>query len=615
VSHGEVPGRLREGFPLSYSYVITDVGSTTTKAILIGDRNGEYRLLGRGEAPTTVEAPYEDVTIGVRNALRDLESKTGRKLLFEQAGEGSPLRHPGSEMKYLSTSSAGGGLQVLVFGLMKNVTAESASRAALGAGAILLDVIAVDDERPSFTRVDAIRNARPDIVLISGGLDGGNTAFALEICDLLNLARPRPRFGKSFTIPVVYAGNKDAAPFVQDTLNEGFDVKVVENLRPTFDQEVLGPARTAIHELFMSHVMAQAPGYEKLRSWVDADILPTPAAVGRMMEALAYRNKANVLGVDIGGATTDVFTVVDGCFHRSVSANLGMSYSAGNVLVEAGVENILRWLPFTAPWNQVSDRILTKLINPTTIPKTLMDLQIEQALATEALRLSFAHHREMAASLPVQVSPLMAMLLSQDELVKARTRRTSIVDISDINMIIGSGGVLSHAPKRAQAALMLINAFQPRGVTNLAVDSIFMMPNLGVLSQIEPEIALSVLEKDCFVLLGPVVAPEGEAAPGSPALIVTIKGRNQRQERATVNGGDIHVFPLKVDGEVRVEVEALGGLSIGGKSRAEFKTSGGVLGIIADCRGRPLKLPEDPGERAALVSKWQRQIGAYGEES
>lgn len=186
--------------------------------------------------------------------------------------------------------------------------------------------------------------------------------------------------------PVVYAGNKDAAPLVRDTLSEGFDLKVVENLRPTLEREVLEPARTAIHELFMSHVMAHAPGYEKLRSWVDADIVPTPAAAGRMIEVLAYRHRANLFGVDIGGATTDVFSVIDGSFHRSVSANLGMSYSAGNVLIEAGVENVLRWLPFKVPWHQVADRVFTKLINPTTVPRTFMDLQIEQALATELMR-------------------------------------------------------------------------------------------------------------------------------------------------------------------------------------------------------------------------------------
>ena len=121
-------------------------------------------------------------------------------------------------------------------------------------------------------------------------------------------------------------------------------LSIAENLRPTLEYENLGPAREAIHDLFLEHVMAQAPGYNALMSWTDAPIMPTPAAVGVMMQSLAQRHGINVIGVDIGGATTDVFSVFDGVFHRTVSANLGMSYSISNVLAEAGLDNILRWV-------------------------------------------------------------------------------------------------------------------------------------------------------------------------------------------------------------------------------------------------------------------------------
>ena len=97
------------------------------------------------------------------------------------------------------------------------------------------------------------------------------TAFALEIADVLNAAKPRPRFGTGYKIPVIFAGNKDAAPFVSDTLSDNFDVRVVDNLRPDFETEVLEPTRQAIRELFISHVMAHAPGYRKLCEWVDSD--------------------------------------------------------------------------------------------------------------------------------------------------------------------------------------------------------------------------------------------------------------------------------------------------------------------------------------------------------
>jgi uncharacterized protein (TIGR01319 family) len=594
---------------LAESYLITDIGSTTTKAILIAERAGEYRLVGRGEHPTTVEAPDEDVMVGVGGALQDLGSRTGRGLLSET---GILKEQTDSCLKYLSTSSAGGGLQMMVFGVMGNVTADSARKAALGGGAIVLDVMTIDDHRPTFLKLDAIRAARPDMILISGGLDGGNTAFALEICDLLCAAKPRPRLGKSFRIPVIYAGNKDAAPLAVDTLSDAFDVKVVENLRPSFDREVLEPVRQAIHELFMSHVMSHAPGYDKLLSWVDAEVMPTPMAVGRIMHHLAGARGLNIVGVDIGGATTDVFSVIGGVFHRSVSANLGMSYSAGNVLLEAGVENILRWLPFEISPDDLADRICTKLINPTTIPSSVTDLQIEHALAIEALRLAFGRHREIATVPPKGLSDWKS-LTGLSQVVVAQPETRTILDIDSIDMIIGSGGVLSHAPRRAQSALIMLNAFCPTGVTFLAVDSVFMMPHLGVLSEIDPEAALNVLEKDCFIPLGPVIAIDGEPPSGRPVVTVRCRDSQGVRSEATVMGGCIHVIPTRAPGDVTVHAEAHGSASIGGKSRIQFTCRAGQVGIIVDARGRPLRLPEDPIACAQASAEWSRQIASCGE--
>lgn len=116
-----------------------------------------------------------------------------------------------------------------MFGLTKSVTADSAQRAALGGGAITLDVMATDDGRQGFIKMDAVRNCRPDMVLIAGGLDGGNTQYVLEVCDILNAANPRPRFGQGFRIPVIYAGNKDAGEIVKDTLSDLYDLTVVDN--------------------------------------------------------------------------------------------------------------------------------------------------------------------------------------------------------------------------------------------------------------------------------------------------------------------------------------------------------------------------------------------------
>ncbi len=165
------------------------------------------------------------------------------------------------------------------------------------------------------------------------------------------------------------------------------------------ERENLGPARDAIHDLFLEHVMAHAPGYDKLMKWTDAPIMPTPGAVGNILQTIAERQGINVVGVDIGGATTDVFSVFDGMFNRTVSANLGMSYSISNVCAEAGMPNILRWVPFDMDERELRNRVKNKMIRPTTIPQTLEALVFEQAVAREALRLAYVQHKEFATTL------------------------------------------------------------------------------------------------------------------------------------------------------------------------------------------------------------------------
>ena len=179
--------------------IATDCGSTTTKAILIEKQGEEYRLINRGEAPTTVEAPVEDVTAGVINAITEVEELAGRRLLEngqiikpQQNGDGVDL--------YISTSSAGGGLQMMVAGVVRNLTAESAERAALGAGAIVMDVIASNDKRLPHEKIERIRALRPDMILLSGGVDGGTTSHVTELAEIIAAANPTPRLGHRLRI-------------------------------------------------------------------------------------------------------------------------------------------------------------------------------------------------------------------------------------------------------------------------------------------------------------------------------------------------------------------------------------------------------------------------------
>lgn len=560
--------------------IATDCGSTTTKAILIEYVNGLYRQTFRGEAPTTVEAPIENVTRGVLNAIEEVEELSGRTIL-EEGQIITPAAEGRGVDAFISTSSAGGGLQMMVGGVVSAMTGESAQRAALGAGAIVTDILASNDGRLPHQKIERIRNLRPDMVLLSGGTDGGTISHVVELAEFISAADPKPRFGSGFKLPVVYAGNQDAVENVSKTLDK-MALTVTDNIRPTLEEENLGPARDAIHDLFLEHVMAQAPGYPTLIEMTDAPIVPTPGAVGRMIQSVARTRNINVLGVDIGGATTDVFSVFGEVFNRSVSANLGMSYSVSNVLAEAGLDAILKWVPFDVEESDLRDRIKNKMIRPTTIPQTLEELQIEQAIAREALRLALDQHRELAVGLKgVQSERDLSDVFDQS------ATGESLVSMMDLDLIIASGGVLSHAPARHQTAAMLIDAFQPQGVTQLAVDSIFMMPHLGVLSTINETAANDVFDHDCLVELGACISPTGTGAQGSPCFSYEIRSEDLN-ESGTVQLGNLKRLPFTGSADVTITPTRGFDAGAGPANPLQRTVSGGEVGIILDGRGRPI---------------------------
>ena len=592
------------------SVLATDCGSTTTKAILIEKVGDEYRQTWRGEAPTTVEAPFEDVTHGVLNAASEIQELSGRKLLRD---DGSGILTPESDPKtgvdiYISTSSAGGGLQLVVGGVVRSMTAESAMRAALGAGAIVMDTFATNDKRRPHEQIERIRQLRPDMILLAGGVDGGTRKHVVAMAERIRAARPRTRLGGGFNLPIIYAGNTEAQRDVTDLLSGVSALSLVENVRPVMEQENLGPARDKIHDLFMEHVMAQAPGYGKLMGWADAPIMPTPGAVGLIMQTIARQRGINVLGVDIGGATTDVFSVFDGIFNRTVSANLGMSYSVSNVLAEAGLAQILRWVPFDTNEKELRNRIGNKMIRPTTIPQTLAELKIEQAIAREALRLAFIQHREFAVSLKgVQRQRTIADAFRQ-------TGDDSLVQMMELDLLVGSGGVLSHAPRRVQSMRMMIDAFAPEGVTELAVDSIFMMPHLGVLSVVNEEAATQVFERDCLIYLGTCVAARGSFNVERSVLRVQLRLPDGTGVDETLAANQLRLIPLARGAPVSATLTPLQrDLDVGAGPGKPLETTlqGGVVGLIFDTRGRPLQIPEDPSVRVPLLQTWVSALGEY----
>lgn len=593
--------------------LVTDVGSTTTKARLFSNQNGDWRFLVAGEAPTTVEAPYEDVAMGVRSAIREIEELTGLQILSK---DGSDIEKPYKDQVgvdgYYTTSSAGGGLQMMVSGVVKKMTAESANRAALGAGAIVMDVLSIDDGRLAYEKIRHIRSIRPDMILMAGGTDGGTISHVVNIAEYIHAADSEPRFGKSYKIPIVYAGNKFARKNISDILEEKASLIFVDNIRPILEVENTEPARRAIHEVFMEHVMSHAPGYLNLMKWTDVDIMPTPAGEGLAMQLIADTYEKNVIGVGLGGATTNIYSIIDRLFNRSVSANLGMSYSITNVMKETGIDNILRWIPFDINEGRLRNILRNKMIRPTVIPQTIDSLMIEHAVAREALRLGLIHHKTIATRLKG----------AKGETAMARGITTqgfsdTYIDMMNVDILVGTGGLLSHAPRKIQSLILLADGFQPEGITMVFQDSVFMMPHLGILSTVYRDISWNIFEKDCLLKLGSIIAPRGTAKQGDHVMDVKLEMDDGRVLEESLQWGEIKKIDLAEGQTVKATIKPSKHFDIGNGDGKLLKTSveGGIVGILLDGRGRPITFSDNRDQHKQELLSCFKTLKMYPEES
>ncbi|MDP8268160.1 MAG: glutamate mutase L, partial [Candidatus Tenebribacter davisii] len=454
--------------------IITDVGSTTTKAILLQRVGDEFILKSLHNAATTVEKPVENVNIGIFKAIKHLEDETRIPLLIKDSSDMNIQFN--EDTLYLTTSSAGGGLQILVIGLTLFDSASSGKRTAFGAGGVILDTFAIDDKRSSLEQMQTMSIMHPDIILMCGGIDGGAVSPILRLGEILQLANPSPKFGDKTNIPLVFAGNIEARTFIAGLFGKSFDLFMVPNLRPKLTEENLQPARERIHQLFMDNVMEQAPGYSQLKKIVDDDIVPTPMSVINSLQLISEKLDENVMAVDIGGATTDVFSNILGEYFRTVSANYGMSYSISNVLKDTGYSNIKKWLPTELNDKYITNYIGNKMLYPTFNPSAIPQIAIEHAVSKEAIRMSKKQHMEMNFNTK-EIGFLDKLKAKQHDLENIteafyieKAKDAKKFHMYDINILIGAGGVLSHTDSNEQALSIIYNGFQPEGITEIWKD-------------------------------------------------------------------------------------------------------------------------------------------------
>lgn len=578
------------------SILAVNCGSTVTQASLVDRVDGEYRLIARGEAPSTIEPPWNDVMVSVRQALGYLEEVTGWQLLDSAGQIISPEHQGGGVDAVVVTTSASEPLRLLLSGIVPEVSMASARRALATSYAVVEGTVSLDRLGSDVLSGDVegqmrlIQELSPDAIVIVGGVDGGASRPVLQSVEAVALACSV--MPDSARPPVIYAGNTELRQQVAEIIGTSAELRAVDNVLPRADQENPGPLQAEVETLFRQSKMERLPGFGALASWSPVPVLPTAKAMSYTVQYLAQLDGINVLAVDVGGATATVATVVDDQPDLSIRSDLGLSYNAARILDHIPVTSILRWLPFEMDPAELRDELHNKALRYRTVPQTRQDLLLEQAVAREVIRLTLA---DLSPRWPRGESLIYPNLLPK------------------FHLVVGGGGVLVNVANYGQAALLLLDALQPVGVSGLALDNVGLLAPLGAAALVNPLAAAQVVQEDALLNLGTAVAPVGIGREGDVALTFKIEYEDGRSLEVEVAYGSLEVIPLPAGQTATLELRPTRRFDVGLGTKGQAgttKVEGGLLGIVIDARGRPLPLAEDLEEQRQRMQRWLWDMGS-----
>lgn len=455
------------------AYLLIDFGSTYTKLTAVDIEKEE--ILGVEKAITTVE---DDIMIGFQNAFLKLKENVKLKDV--------------NFIKKLACSSAAGGLKMVAIGLVPELTAEAAKRAALGAGARVLKVYSYELTR---NEINEIKNSNLDIILLAGGTDGGNKECLIHNAKMIAAS--------DIKVPVIVAGNKVASDEVEDILkNTDIFYRITENVMPKLNVLNVEPAREEIRKVFMKKII-EAKGMSNAENFINGILMPTPAAVLRAAQILSEgSDKEEGIGdlvvIDIGGATTDIHSIGDGepskpgvtlrglqepISKRTVEGDLGMRYSAVSLFEAVGTRKFQKYLNDKDIDVEGSCKYRTENIRMVPIDES--EIKFDEAMAKVATETAMDRHAGVIESMYTPMGVLITQVGK---------------DLLPVKYLIGTGGVLVHSKNPAD--ILKAGTFNMENPTYLKpenpkilLDKTYIMSAMGLLSEDYEDMALRIMKK------------------------------------------------------------------------------------------------------------------------
>ncbi len=566
------------------SYLVADCGRTNTTVALFDDAADSYRLIARATVPTTAAAPWNDVHLGIRQAIQQIAAITKRQLLNKRGDLIRPARVGGVGIDaFTAVFSAALPLDTLLVGLFDKVSLASARRVLHSTYASEVDNFNLADSRNENEQINSIVRHQPDLILMAGGTDNGAEEKILELVETVHIGAlalqeiKQPR--------ILFAGNKKMRAQVREIIGDQIHLHVADNVRPSLKTEQLADARRTINKLYAAIKINQLPGIKHVYEWSNSPLQPTAQALANVTQYFAALQNGRALTVDLG---SDSVTLVEAASDQPaqiyVNTSLGMGRPFAQLLRHLSLSDIAYWLPSSIDEQAINNYIHHKALHPQTIPTVEEEFILQQAVVRAILRCAFDK--------------------------KTSNQTKTLLTELPLRLLLIRGRTLTSYPRASQTLLTLLDTLQPTGVFSVAIDSYGVLPALGVLTEREPLAAVQTLEGGVLTNLGWVVVPTGKGQPGQTALHIVMEGETQRLE-IEVEYGTIETLPLAANQSATVTLQPERRFDIGlGPGKGQTITiQGGAIGLVVDARGRPLKLPSDDDDRQTLWQQWSRNIG------
>ncbi len=583
------------------SLLVADIGSTNTHVALV-ERVGErFRFVAAGTSLTTCELPFANAVVGVRKAIEQIEKWAGRHFLTDDGQLIVPERSNGQGVDgFAAITSEPFPLRVAVVGLSREVSVASAVRAVQTTYATLAATLALDETAgrwrrapvptngsgatmpkaplgdPAVEAAGALAAAAPDVIVLVGGIDGGATTALYEIANLVAaIAASREENERPI---VIFAGNTVARPEIAQRLGQITTLRMVDNVHPALDRENIGGLQRELEALYIERQVAHLPGINTLNNWSQVPVLPSSYAFENVVRYLSRRYGLAVLGVDVGGRSTTVVRTHGDTFSRILRSDLGLGASLDPLLRQANIETIRDWVPFEIDAEGLRANLLNHALRAAAVPITRDDARVLQAATRRAISIAVSEGK---------------------------------IDTRFPDLIVLSGGPMSHNSSYGSLALLALDALEPSGVFTLAVDNLGLAPAFGGIAPLHAQAAANVVERDAFLTLGTGIAPISNNREGQLDLQVRVAAAGSGAIDLEVLHGSLEIVPLTPGQKASIQVRPSPGVYVGPTTRGvyEAQVEGGTVGLIIDARGRPITLPSGLDKRREKIQQWLWDVG------